>query len=283
MAPTKEIYTVLSGDAGTRLCDFLADRLDLDPTGAAQRVSAGAIYVNGQRTLQPELSLDPGQRVTVLVPADPVAIPMRIVYSDADLLVVDKPAGVTSTLPREGAAVTAETFVQRQAGPKARLLHRLDQPASGLLLASVRRATRPMLAEQVRDHTMRRCYVALSAGEPPSERWVIHAPLRFDRRRGRAVSDPAASPAETHAQVLRCSGALTLLAAELRTGRTHQIRAHLAGEGLPIVGDDRYGGPPGPRLALHAHRLVLQHPRGETLDLHSPLPADFRALLGEQV
>jgi RluA family pseudouridine synthase len=277
--PRKAIFTALPEDAGVELGVYVAQRSGLGRAAAEQRVRSGAVYVDDRRELRANRRLAPGQRITVRTPAASAPAPLRVVYADDALIVVDKPAGLPSTLPRVGAGATVETALHELVGAAARLLHRLDQPASGLLLASLDPASRKLLAAQVREHALLRCYAALTAGAPPAERWVMRAPLRFDRRSQRAIGDPSAPPAETHARVLRRLGGLTLLAVELRTGRTHQIRAHLADAGLPLVGDTRYGGPAAARLALHAHRLTLRHPRGALLDLHSPIPADFRALL----
>ena len=283
----KHVFLVNADDVPATLAALVAHRLGIPVNRATERIAHGSVYVDGRRRRQPRCSLRAGQRVVVFdrspAGAQPAATPeLQLAYRDEDVVVVDKPAGLAATLPRRGAVATVESFVRRAIGSQARLLHRLDQPASGLLLVSCRPQTRRGLARQIEQHQVRRCYFALVAGSPPAPRWSVSTVLGFDGHRAASSGAPGARPAESSFEVLRAprgGDGPCLLQVELHTGRTHQIRAQLAEAGLPIVGDGRYGGPPAQRLALHAHALGLRHPDGRWLQVHSPLPAALRRLL----
>ena len=201
-------------------------------------------------------------------------------HLDREVAVVVKPAGVHSVPGRRGGGGSVQQLVEARWGAGARLLHRLDRDASGLLLVSRKPGkARRALADQISSRRLGRRYLALVSGAPQQDELVIDAPLSVDAGVTRASEDPRARRAVSRVRLLRRGAARSLLQVTLETGRTHQIRAHLSGEGLPIIGDGRYGGEDAPRLSLHAHCLVFRHPRSkETVELHSPLPEDMRAL-----
>jgi len=197
-------------------------------------------------------------------------------YRDRILAVLVKAAGVPCGQTRRGGADTFEQQAAALLGPGARVMHRLDRGASGLLLVSLRGGeSRKALARQVSEHRMVRRYLARVAGDLPRGSITLDAPLTMARGVARASTDPRAKPARTGVRPLAAPARPGLVQAIPHTGRTHQIRAHLAGAGLPIVGDARYGGPDHGRLCLHAHSLGLRHPDGRWIELHSPLPAEF--------
>jgi 23S rRNA-/tRNA-specific pseudouridylate synthase len=238
----KKIFTVAAGDPPT-LAPFLA-----------ARGVAGRVYVDGEPVGE-QFPLRPGMRVVVHINDRASGAP-RIVFEDEWLLVIDKPAGLAS----EGSR--ADLGVQGWA-KGAHLVHRLDRDASGLM-ALLRRGS--LTPEQ-----MRRRYLARVPG-PMSGEGEIRLRIARDgrdsrKRRALPEADPNGQSARTRWKALSPA----LLELELDTGRTHQIRVHLAAIGQPIDGDVLYGGAPAPRLMLHAHELSLPHPRdGRVLAFRSP-------------
>lgn len=304
----KRVLNVLRGEAGRALAELVANRLDEPRAASNQRIAEGRVWLDGKRCRDPKLLLRVGQRiivhgdasttatVTPVAPSDQARhgeqepaepSPLLIAYRDADLAIVDKPSGLPSIAPQSGGPNLADALPS-MLGREAKLLHRLDTGASGLLLVSLRAESRPMLAAQVIEHRLLRRYLALVAGHPEDDEQLIDLPLAA-RRAGAVVRPQAGGKnARTHVRVLRRGETLTtdgtkmritLVQARLETGRMHQIRAHLSAIGHPLLGDDRYGGPPAERLALHAHTLGVAHPDGHDIELHSPLPAALRQRL----
>jgi RluA family pseudouridine synthase len=254
-----------AADAGATLAAWLAGRLALPAEAAAALVAAGSVYVDGRRVRDPSLSLSAGQKIGVHEAAAPPPPTFREVYSDAEVVVVDKPAGVAVMATREAAGALDEAVAA--AHPGVRPVHRIDRDTSGLVLFA-RCDPGPLGRE----------YLAVVAGAPPAPSFVLDAPIGPDPRDRRRFAAGAGRPAETR---LRVAGAWTggaLLRATLVTGRTHQIRVHLAAAGLPILGDPIYAPPAAraraPRLALHAAML-----RFGGREVSSPLPPELRALL----
>jgi 23S rRNA pseudouridine1911/1915/1917 synthase len=214
---------------------------------------------------------------------------LRIVHLDDDLAVIDKPAGlVVHPAPSHtGPTVVSELGDLLGGGDPERpgIVHRLDKETSGLMVVARNPETLAALQEAVRERHVERRYLALAGGRLASRTGTIDAPIgRASKRRTRmAVSGAASRDARTHFEVLELLTRDTYLEARLETGRTHQIRAHFAAIGHPLVGDATYGGPPRyglRRQFLHAHRLAFAHPRtGAPLDFRSSLPADLEAAL----
>ncbi len=285
-----------------RLDVLVAERLELSRNRAATLIAQGRVLVDGARE-KASFRADPGATIEVDVPA-PAAravlaedIPLAVVYEDADLLIVDKPAGMVvhpapgnwsgtlvNALKGRGGALSA-TGGEDRAG----IVHRLDKETSGLLLvAKTDRAHRVLGAALSRREIVRR-YAALAWGHLAQDVVTVDRPLARDPRdRKRMAVVATGRPARTEFHRLARFDAADLLRAHLFTGRTHQIRVHLAAIGHPVVGDDTYGGGGGRRLVslppkrhfLHAAWLVFRHPvTGERLDLRSPLPADLRDAL----
>jgi RluA family pseudouridine synthase len=258
----KRLFTVAAGDPGT-LGAALAARLGLGPADAAALIRRGEVRLDGRRAGDPAAAVRPGQRVVAhLQPAPPPA-PLDIVHQDEALLVVDKPAGVPSQATPGEAAGALDALVQARF-PSARLLHRLDRDASGLVLFSLDPSARRALQAALEAGAIERRYLALCAGRLDGDGEIRLRIARDgrDARRRQALPEnaPGGEAARTRWRALRSDGERTLLEVELDTGRTHQIRVHLQARGHPLVGDTLYGGPPAPRLALHAHRLDLPHP-----------------------
>jgi len=280
----KHVFTVTGAERDVALDQLLARRLDRDLAEVRQRIAAGSVYVEGRRQRAADTIVEAGQKVTVHRPGPSEAAPeLMVAFEDREVAVVDKPAGLLSAPDRRGGRASVEQQLDQRWGGRARLLHRLDRDASGLLLVSkaggkVRRS----LAGQVSGHRLLRRYMAVVAGAPLEPELVITGSLSVREGVTRASQDPRARPAESHVRVLASATDRSLLQVSLRTGRTHQIRAHLAESGIPILGDTRYGGPAASRLALHAHCLGFRHPRSkETVEIHSPLPEAVRSLLAD--
>jgi 23S rRNA pseudouridine1911/1915/1917 synthase len=268
--------TTVGSDRGRALADFLAQRLGLAPEAAADLVRAGAVYVGRKRVEQPDRVLDAGERVAVHDLAPSVPATLSIVYQDDEVVVVDKSAGVPSQATRESSADALDRMVAA-IEPGARLLHRLDRDASGLVLFTRTGSAQRRFAALLRDGQLERSYVAAAWGHMASDSGRLERAIGPDPRDRRRMSAGHGRSARTSYRVVRRGrapggGPTTLVAVELETGRTHQIRVHLADAGHPLCGDRLYGPAPPPepvaRLCLHAHRLAWPG----APEIASPLP-----------
>jgi 23S rRNA pseudouridine1911/1915/1917 synthase len=238
--------------------------------------------------------LEGGEQVELEVPEPPVPglrreeVPLRIAYEDEHLLVVDKPAGVVvHPSPGHAAGTLVHGLVGLAAGgdeERPGIVHRLDRDTSGLLVVARTDESYAGLAELVRNRELERRYKALVRGGPRSWSGRIEAPIGRDRHDSTKRSLDTDTPREaiTHFEVERLLDGHALLDVRLETGRTHQIRVHLAAIGLPVVGDRVYG-VADERLGrqfLHAWRLAFPHPvSGQRVEVESPLPDELQAVL----
>lgn len=214
---------------------------------------------------------------------------VRVVFVDEVLAVVEKPAGlVVHPAPSHSGPTLVSELGDLLGGGQAErpgIVHRLDKETSGLLVVARGEEALVALQGQVQRREVERIYLALARGHLSSRTGTIDAPIgRASRQRHRmAVSGAASREARTHFEVLELLAAETYLEARLETGRTHQIRAHFAAIGHPLLGDSTYGGEEKYGLSrqfLHAHRLSFVHPEsGERLSFSSPLPGDLEATL----
>ncbi len=261
-------------------------------------IADGRVRVNGSVVNRPSFRLSAGDVIEVVLPLppspvpEPEAIPLDIVYEDGSVIVVNKPRGmVVHPAPgnTEGTLVNAllAHCELRGVGSKERpgIVHRLDKGTSGLMVVAKEPMAYMDLVRQLQARTVVRRYVAFVHGKVPDERWTVNAPIGRDPlNRQRMAVLPDGKPAVTHFTCLERFGAFSSVRAELVTGRTHQIRVHMAHIGHPLVGDRRYGAPRDPALpdegiALHAYRLEFVHPRtGELLSFEADLPEDMRRL-----
>ncbi len=284
-------------DAGERLDTFLAQRCpDLSRSRIQALTAEGFVAVDGAQ-VKPALRLREGQTVSLLVPPPapstlvPQAMDLVVVYEDPDLLVIDKPAGLV-THPAPGHpdrtlanAVLAHCPDLDGVGGEVRpgLVHRLDRDTSGLIVVAKNDAAQAGLSAQFKDRTVSKVYLAAVTGHPEPERATIDAPIgRHPRSRTRMAVVSTGREAVTEYDVLRRLRGYSLVEARPRTGRTHQIRVHLASVGHPVAGDATYGKPAQglDRHFLHACRLAFDHPRtGRRLELESVLPEDLRVWL----
>jgi 23S rRNA pseudouridine1911/1915/1917 synthase len=312
-------FQVGAPSAGTRLDVFLAGACsDLSRSRIQKLIAAGMVRV-ADVAARPSHVVRAGEQVLLQVPdprptaLEPEAIPLSVLYEDADLLAIDKPAGLVvhpSPGHPSGTLVNALLYhVKDLAGVGGELrpgiVHRLDRDTSGILLVAKTDRAHQLLSRQLRKRTLHKEYVALVAGIPRVRKGEVSLAIGRDprdRKKRRAFRPTAPLPAgareaRTLYEIERewSSLGLALLRCRLVTGRTHQIRVHLAASGLPIVGDPVYGRPAYsrvkdvalrkhlatfPRQALHAERVVLHHPATqELLEIVSPLPADLRELV----
>jgi 23S rRNA pseudouridine1911/1915/1917 synthase len=296
--PPAQRLEATADDAGLRLDAFLAARGAAPSRSAAQRlIDRGAVRVDGEARAKNH-RVAAGQVVSVEGGADATgaaapAPQFEVVYEDADLLVVDKPAGLV-THPASGhrGPTLAEALRGRAAGgpdpERAGIVHRLDRDTSGLLVVTKTEEAHAALSKALKAREVTREYIALVTGHVQAESGTVDAPIGRDRSRRTVVSTRSDRPrdAVTHFEVIERLPATTLLRVWLETGRTHQIRAHLAAIGHPVCGDPQYGGRASGRELglgrqfLHAGKLMFSHPRsGELVVCESKPPVDLRRAL----
>jgi 23S rRNA pseudouridine1911/1915/1917 synthase len=296
---TSRVVSLRVEVGGQRLDRYLADALpDLSRSRLQQLIRAGRVTLDGApaRCSTPVAA---GMSIVVHLPIEtplaapaPRPIPLDVVYEDADLVVIAKPAGLV-VHPAAGHAddtlvnALLARYPDLAAGEDDRpgIVHRLDRDTSGLLIIARNQAALDALRDQFKRRLIRKTYLALVHGRPPSPEGVVDAPMGRDpHQRKRMAVIAGGRPARTAYRVLAEMGDCCLLAVTPETGRTHQIRVHLAWLGVPVVGDRVYGRQRQPsdvrRQFLHAWRLSFERPGGQgRLDLECPLPEDLRAIL----
>ena len=293
--------TAGSEDGGVRLDSFLAAKLpDLTRSAAVRLIETGQVTVNGKVPAK-SLKLTGGETVTVTLPdpepieALPQDIPLDVVYEDGDVIVVNKPVGlVVHPAPGHPDGTLVNALLHHCGGSlsgvggalRPGIVHRIDRDTSGLIIAAKNDAAHLALSAQLQDHTLARTYEAIVVGNLREDRGTVDAPIgrHHSDRKKMAVTDRGGKPAVTHWEVLERFPGYTHVRCRLETGRTHQIRVHMAYIGHPIYGDTVYGaGKPVPGLTgqcLHAVGLTFVHPRtGESVRLSCPLDGEFEAVL----
>jgi 23S rRNA pseudouridine1911/1915/1917 synthase len=299
-------YEFLVDEGGIRLDKFLADRIPgLSRSAVKSMIEHARVAVNGD-LLKASYKVRPGDAVVAHVPSlqtAPLAaeaIPLSIVYEDEALLVVDKPAGMvvhpapghtSGTLLNAVLAHCPELMDSDDSRPG--IVHRLDRDTSGLILVAKEDKTQRLLQHQFKERQVRKAYLALLHGHLEPAWGRIEAPIGRDphhRQRMTVLRGGREAITEYHVleryahQVGPAAGEYTLVEVEPRTGRTHQIRVHLASIGHPVVGDEVYGRRKTklhvPRHFLHALRLGFKHPvTRERMELEAPLPDELVAVL----
>jgi 23S rRNA pseudouridine1911/1915/1917 synthase len=290
-------------DDAPRLDLLVAQQLDISRNQAATLIANGRVLVAGRReraSYRPE----PAERVEVDVPVPdtrPVvaeSIPLSVVFEDDDVLVVDKPAGMVvhpapgnwsgtlvNALKGRGTSLSTGSDASREG-----IVHRLDKETSGLLLVAKSDRAHRLLGAALQARHITRRYAVMTWGHLTQDRLTIDRPIARDPRdRKRMAVVNTGRPARTDLTRLARFDSVDFLRAHLHTGRTHQIRVHVASIGHPVVGDDTYGGGGGRKLLglpprrhfLHAAWLIFRHPvSGQLIDLRSPLPEELRRALG---
>ena len=295
---TREL-TAATEHAGVRLDAFLSADGALTRSQAARLIAAGRVRVNGKPAAK-SARLSGGETVTVDVPQlretalPPQDIPLDVVYEDDDVIVVNKPTGlvvhpapghpdgtlVNALLHHCGASLSGIGGEKRPG-----IVHRIDRDTSGLIIAAKNDAAHLALSAQLKDHSLSRTYECLVTGNMKQDSGTVDAPIgRSSADRKKMAVVPTGRRAVTHWEVVARYPGVTHLRCRLETGRTHQIRVHMAYIGHPILGDTVYGAKkPVPGLTgqcLHATGLRFVHPRtGEPVELHCPPPPEFTAML----
>lgn len=304
-------------DAGKRIDRLLAERLpDLSRSRIKSLIEAGCLSARGATIDEPSSRVKQGELYLLDVPPAQEtalvgqAIPLSILYEDSSVIVIDKPAGLVvhpapgnpdRTLVNALLAHCGESLTGIGGERRPGIVHRLDKDTSGVMVAARTAAAHASLTEQFAARTIDRIYQALVWGRPLPPKGEIHGDIGRSpaNRKKMAVVARGGKPAETHYETVRIygGGAVSRLACRLKTGRTHQIRVHMAHKGHPLLGDPLYGrSKPAllkslpesargavlafPRQALHAQSLGFRHPvSGEPLEFESQFPEDMANLI----
>ena len=304
------IYTVESADRGERIDSYLSRVSGQSRSRIQTLLEEGAIKVEGISALSKKYAVREGDRITVSIP-EPVLcevtaedIPLDVVYEDGDLLVINKPKGmVVHPAPGNPSGTLVNALLHHCKGSlsgingelRPGIVHRIDKDTSGLLVVAKNDMAHVALAHQLEGHRIVREYHALVQGGFSTDNGTVNAPIGrhpVDRKRMAVIRDGThtAREAITHYEVLERYGAISYLKLHLETGRTHQIRVHMASLGHPLLGDTVYGGGTTrfEKLhasllcgqALHAKALSFTHPTtGESMRFETPLPTEFERLL----
>ena len=292
-----EVYDFVVDRSGTRLDKYVGEKCpELSRTYAQRLIADGYVTVN-DRVVKPGLKLSIGDRLRVAIPPTapglllPEAIPLNIIYENDDLLVVDKPAGLT-VHPAPGHpnhtlvnAILSHFPDLADVNDSLRpgVVHRLDKDTSGVMLVAKNRTAQLNLADQFKTHSVFKAYLVLVKGHLTPESGIIEAPMGRDpRNRKRMAVVAEGKEARTEYRVIEYVGSYTLLEVMPETGRTHQIRVHLSAIGYPVIGDKVYGVKSSylSRQFMHACRLGFKLPStGEYVEFTSELPRDLEQAL----
>jgi 23S rRNA pseudouridine1911/1915/1917 synthase len=294
-----KVYNFIADKPGERLDKYVCQQHpELSRSHVQKLIAEGYITVNDQKG-KPGLRLSKGDRLKLVIPPAPPsrlvpeAMPLNIIYEDADLLVVDKPAGLTvHPAPGHPSHTLVNAILSHfphlaDIGDSLRpgVVHRLDKDTSGVMLVAKNSAAQADLSQQFRSHSVTKAYLVLVKGKLTPENGVIEAAIGRDpRNRKRMAVVAGGREARTEYRVIKYIGDYTLLEVRTETGRTHQIRVHLAAIGYPVVGDKVYGvkSPVLSRQFMHACRLGFKLPSsGEYVEFKSELPPDLAQALGD--
>lgn len=298
----EELYFT-AGESGTRIDKFLSDVMpDVSRSYIQKLMKDKMVSVNGKDT-KSNYKVNSGDEITVILPAPevpdilPEEIPLDILYEDSDILIVNKPKGmVVHPAPGHysGTLVNAVMFHCRDnlsginGVSRPGIVHRIDMDTTGSLIICKNDRAHQALAEQLKEHHITRRYHAIVHGNLKEDRGTINAPIgrHPTERKKMSTHSRHGRDAVTHYQVLERFGNYTYIECELETGRTHQIRVHMASIGHPILGDAVYGPAKSPfkleGQTLHAKILGITHPvTGEYMEFDAPLPEYFITLLNK--
>ncbi len=291
------VYSFVVDKPDVRLDRYVSEQCpELSRTHAQRLIVDGYITVN-DRLAKASFKLSIGDRLRVVIPPtapsplSPEAIPLNIIYEDNDLLVVDKPAGLTvHPAPGHPGHTLVNAILSHFPGLadisdslRPGVVHRLDKDTSGVMLVAKNRTSQQNLSDQFKAHSVVKAYMVLVKGHLTPEQGIIEAPMGRDpRNRKKMAVVTEGREARTEYRVIKYLGNYTLLEVMPETGRTHQIRVHLSAIGYPVVGDSVYGvkSPYLARQFLHASRLGCKHPStGEYVEFTSELPPDLAQAL----
>ena len=290
-------YSLVADGQGARLDKYIVEKCpELSRTQAQKLIGDGYIKVN-DRVAKAGLKLNIGDRVSIVIPPTPPsplapeAIPLKIIYEDNDLLVIDKPAGLTvHPAPGHYTHTLVNAILSHfphladiSDSLRPGIVHRLDKETSGVMLVAKNKSAQLNLSNQFKTHSVVKAYLVLVKGHLTPEQGVIEAPIGRDpRNRKRMTVVAKGREARTQYNVVKHIGNYTLLEVTPETGRTHQIRVHLLAIGYPVVADAMYGVKSAylSRQFLHACRLGFKLPSsGEYAEFTSDLPPDLEQAL----
>ncbi|MCM8899677.1 RluA family pseudouridine synthase [Caldicoprobacter algeriensis] len=294
-------FEIAQADDKKRIDVFLTEKIPEHSRSYIQKlIKDGLVLVNGEK-VKPNFKVKSGCIIDVTIPPpqeislQPEPLELDIVYEDDDIVVVNKPQGmVVHPAPGNysGTLVNALLYSCDELSGiggviRPGIVHRLDKDTSGLLVVAKNDAAHRSLAQQIKDRTLKRIYWCIVEKNIKEDKGVINAPIGrhpTNRKKMAVLNAPTAKPAITHFKVLERFGEYTLVEARLETGRTHQIRVHMAYIGHPVVGDNVYGSRKQKfnlkGQVLHAKKLGLIHPStGEYMEFEAPLPEYFENLL----
>ena len=311
-APEALLLRAESGDAGKRIDAFIAEKTDLTRSAASRLIEGGDVALEGaeDKRLAKNYKLREGDAIVVTLPtpepceAQPEDIPIDIIYEDSDIIVINKPEGMVvhpAAGNSSGTLVNALLYHCKDGlsgiGGVIRpgIVHRIDKDTGGLLVVAKNDAAHLFLSEEIKYHKVERLYHAIAKGNFKEDSGTVNAPIGrhpTDRKKMAVIrgDEYKSREAITHWRALERFGGFTHIECELETGRTHQIRVHMASIGHPLVGDTVYGGGQTPfehrhkayisGQCLFASRLTLTHPRTlEKMTFTAPLPENFEKLL----
>jgi 23S rRNA pseudouridine1911/1915/1917 synthase len=298
--PVRIVLDVVESEDGIRLDRVISDRMnDISRSYAQQLMKSGDVLINGG-SVKPAHRVRLGDKVEVLLPPveepedlPPDYLPIPIIYEDDDLLVFDKPPGVvTHPAPghERGTLVNALRAIRPDLqfkNERLGVVHRLDKDTSGLIVVAKNESSRLFLLQQWQERLVVKRYTALLQGVVQENAGTVDAPISRDpNNRKRMAVVREGRPAVSHFDVVQRFSDSTLVDIHIETGRTHQIRVHMAFIGHPVVGDTTYGrkrfSVPVPRQFLHAAYLKFELPGGRgPLELETPLPPDLQGVLDQ--
>ncbi len=306
---TAFVVTSSSLDTGKRADAFVAEKTQLTRSAAARLIENSSVLLDG-KPIAKNYKIREGDTLEIELPepemseAEPEDIPIDVIYEDGDIIVVNKPKGMVvhpAAGNKSGTLVNALLYHCKDSlsgiGGVARpgIVHRIDKDTGGLLVVAKNDEAHLFLAEKIKRHDVQRVYYAIALGNFIEDSGTVNAPIGrhpIDRKKMAVIrsADKRSREAITHWSVVERFGQFTLIKCELETGRTHQIRVHMASIGHPLLGDRVYGGDGTQFEAKHralidgqclfAARLMLTHPRtGEEMTFDAPLPEYFEKIL----
>ena len=294
--------TITAEEGGDRIDALLAREEAIRGRSAAARLLEQGLVTKEGRPLRKNYRVQAGDVFEILLPPPEETgllaqeIPLDVVYEDGDVIVVNKPRGLVvhpapghpdGTLVNALLAHCGDTLSGVGGALRPGIVHRIDKDTSGLLIAAKNDMAHAALSQQLKERTLSRTYDCIAHGNFRADEGTVDAPIGRDprNRQRMAVTEKNSRPAVTHWQVLARYGKYTYVRCRLETGRTHQIRVHMAYSGHPLLGDTVYGGRRDKGLAtqcLHARGLVFIHPRtGERVELWTELPDWFQEAKGK--
>lgn len=294
---------------GQRIDSFISAECDMTRSAAVKLIESGNVSVDGELPKK-NYKMTGNERVSVVIPAPqecearPENIPLDVIYEDSDIIVVNKPVGMVVHPAAGNTSGTLVNALLYHCGGslsgiggviRPGIVHRIDKDTAGLLVSAKNDDAHLFLAERIKEHKVSRIYYAIILGNMREESGTVNAPIGrhpTDRKKMAVIRDATRHSREaiTHWSVVERFGRFTLIRCELETGRTHQIRVHMASIGHPLLGDTVYGGggtefeAKNRRLingqCLFAAELTLEHPRtGELMTFRADFPEDFSAVL----